>query len=125
MKAIGFHRMNNNQLIGKWGEQTATEYLTEKGFSILARNFRTPYGEIDIIASIEGITVFVEVKARTSRAFGLPEEALTRRKLAHMRACGEYYAAKHDLETWQCDAISIEGIPGVTPRVEHFENVTN
>lgn len=117
--------MNNKQLIGKWGEQTAAEYLSGKGFSILARNYRTPYGEIDIIAFSEDITVFVEVKARTSRAFGFPEEALTRRKLAHMRACGEYYAAKHDLETWQCDAISIEGIPGVTPHIEHFENVTN
>lgn len=117
--------MKHNHLIGKWGEQAAAEYLEQKGYLILEKNTRTPHGEIDIVATLEGLTVLVEVKARTSRTFGLPEEALTRRKLSHMRACAEYYAAKHELDTWQCDAIAVEGIPGVTPRIEHFENVTN
>ncbi|MCX6079225.1 MAG: YraN family protein [Chloroflexi bacterium] len=116
--------MNHNQLIGKWGEQAAVEYLKQKGYTILETNTRTPYGEIDIIASLQGVFFFVEVKSRTSRTFGLPEEALTPRKLAHMRACAEYYAAKNELETWQCDAIAVEGNPGKTPQIEHFENVT-
>ena len=117
--------MKHNQLIGKWGEQAAAEYLQRKGYIILEKNTRTPRGEIDIVASLEGFTVFVEVKARTSRKFGLPEEALTYRKLAHMRACAEYYAAKHELDTWQCDAIAVEGVPGAAPQIEHFENVTS
>jgi len=117
--------MKHNQLIGKWGEQAAADYLQQKGYIILEKNTRTPRGEIDIVASLEGFTVFVEVKARTSRKFGLPEDALTYRKLAHMRACAEYYAAKHELDSWQCDAIAVEGVPGVTPRIEHFENVTS
>jgi putative endonuclease len=117
--------MKHNQLIGKWGEQAAAAYLAQKGYIILEKNTRTPHGEIDIVASLEGFIVFVEVKARTSRAFGLPEEALTRKKLAHMRACAEYYAAKNGLDTWQCDAIAVEGTPGLAPGIEHFENVTS
>jgi putative endonuclease len=117
--------MNHNQMIGKWGEQAAVEYLEHKGYIILEKNARTPHGEIDIVASLEGQIVFVEVKARTSRTFGMPEEALTRRKLAHMLACAQFYAAKHEIDAWQCDAISVEGAPGITPDIEHFENVTN
>jgi putative endonuclease len=116
--------MKHNQKIGKWGEQAAAKYLRAKGYQILDKNARTPYGEIDIVARLEYVTVFVEVKARTSRSFGLPEEALTPRKLQHMLAAAEHYAAEHEIDTWQCDAISVEGIPGVTPRIEHFENVT-
>ena len=117
--------MKHNQLIGKWGEQAAAEYLEKLGYKILEQNTRTPHGEIDIIASLEGQIIFVEVKARTSRTFGLPEEGLTRRKLAHMRACAEFYASQHEIDAWQCDAISVEGVPGVIPSIEHFENVTN
>ncbi|MEI6290041.1 MAG: YraN family protein [Chloroflexota bacterium] len=116
--------MNKKQKFGRWGEDNAVEYLINKGYAIIDRNFRTPYGEIDIIAKFEGVTVFVEVKTRSSRVFGYPEAALTRRKLNHMLACAEYYAAEKELETWQNDAIAVEGIPGVTPRMEHFENVT-
>jgi putative endonuclease len=116
--------MKHNQKIGKWGEQAAADYLLAKGYRILDKNARTPYGEIDIVARLEEVTVFVEVKARTSRSFGLPEEALTPRKLQHMLSAAEHYAAEHEIDTWQCDAISVEGVPSVTPRIEHFENVT-
>lgn len=117
--------VNHNIKIGKWGEQVAAEYLEKRGYRILEKNTRTPYGEIDIVAALEDLTVFVEVKTRTSRSFGLPEEGLTRRKLAHMLACANHYAAAHELETWQCDAIAVEGKPGEPPQIEHFENVTN
>jgi len=116
--------MNHNRKIGIWGEQAAAEYIQKKGFEILERNIRTPHGEIDIIARVEGVIVFIEVKTRTSRSFGLPEEGLTHRKLAHMLACASYYAAKHEIDTWQCDAIAVEGTPGAIPQIEHFENVT-
>ncbi len=117
--------MNHNQAIGKWGEKAAEEYLRGKGFIILENNVRTPYGEIDIIASIEDLIVFVEVKTRTSRSFGYPEEALTYRKLGHMRASAEYYAARHAIGTWQCDAIAVERTQDAGTHIEHFENVTS
>lgn len=116
--------MNRNRRVARWGEDAAADYLTSRGYRILARNVRTPYGEIDLVAEIEDLTVFVEVKTRTSRVYGLPEEALTPRKRRHMRDSAAHYAAEHGLETWQCDAIAVEGAPGLPPRIEHFENVT-
>jgi putative endonuclease len=116
--------MKHNQKIGRWGESAAAEYLQKRGYQILEKNARTPYGEIDLVASLDGVTVMVEVKARTTRSFGLPEQAVTARKLAHMLAAAEHYAAEHALDSWQLDVLAVEGIPGIEPRIEHFENVS-
>lgn len=70
---------------GKWGEEQATKYLKEKGYQIIKRNQRTPYGEIDIIAEQEKILIFIEVKARSSEKFGNPEDAVTRNKQERIR----------------------------------------
>lgn len=115
--------MSHNRSIGRWGEDAACVYLQARGYQIVERNARTPYGEIDLVARLDGVTVFVEVKTRTSRRLGLPEEAVTPRKQAHMLACGEHYAAEHELDNWQADVLAIEGRPGQTPEIEHFENV--
>jgi putative endonuclease len=52
--------MKHNQKVGRWGEETAVVFLTQRGYAILARNARTPYGEIDIVAKQEDVTIFVE-----------------------------------------------------------------
>lgn len=114
--------MKHNQRIGKWGEETAAEYLIQKGYEIVGRNIRTPYGEIDIIAKQNDITIFVEVKTRTSNKMGLPEESITPKKREHMIACAEHYAAEIEIGTWQIDVISIEGKPGTEPILTYFEN---
>ncbi len=114
--------MAHNQTIGRWGEESAARYLEGKGCQIIGRNVRTPYGEIDLVAQREDVTVFVEVKTRTSATFGLPEEAVNPRKLEHMVRCAEHYAAEHDLDHWQIDVISVEGKPGAEPLITHFEN---
>ncbi|GAB4460879.1 MAG: YraN family protein [Anaerolineales bacterium] len=114
--------MTHNQRVGKWGEQTAAQYLAQKGCEILGQNVRTPYGEIDIVARQGDLTLFVEVKTRTSNRMGLPEEAITARKREHMIACAEHYAAEHEIDHWQIDVISVEGKPGSTPKVTYFEN---
>jgi putative endonuclease len=114
--------MTHNQRIGKWGEETAAEHLTHKGYEIIDRNIRTPYGEIDIIARQKDITIFAEVKTRTSNKMGLPEESITPRKRQHMIAAAEHYAAEHEVDHWQIDVIAVEGKPGTTPAITHFEN---
>ena len=114
--------MKHNQRIGKWGEDTAAEYLTQHGYELVTRNVRTPYGEIDIIAKQSDITIFVEVKTRTSNKMGLPEESITPRKRDHMLAAADHYAAEHEIDHWQIDVIAVEGKPGSEPKITYFEN---
>jgi len=114
--------MKHNQRIGKWGEDIATEFLLQKGCDLVTRNARTPYGEIDIVAKQGDVTIFVEVKTRTSNKMGLPEEAITPRKREHMLACAEHYAAENEVDHWQIDVIAIEGKPGSIPKITYFEN---
>ncbi len=114
---------SHNRKIGGWGETCAAEYLATKGYELVATNIRTPYGEIDLIARRADVLYFIEVKARTSRSFGLPEEAVNRRKLQHMLLAAEHYAAENSIDHWQLDVISVEGKPGRDPQITHFENV--
>jgi len=113
--------VKHNQQVGQWGEQMAVEYLASRGLEVIGRNFRTPYGEIDIVAKQEHTTLFVEVKTRTSNKMGLPEESITARKRAHMIAWAEHYAAEHEIEYWQIDVISVEGKPGMEPLITYFD----
>ena len=114
--------MKHNQRIGMWGEQVAADYLIQLGFEILNRNVRTPYGEIDIVARQGEITLFIEVKTRSSNKMGLPEESITPRKRQHMISAAEYYAAESEIDHWQIDVVSIEGRPGASPKITYFEN---
>lgn len=73
--------MRNKQVLGKIGESVVADYLVERGFQILDRNWRIKEGEIDLIAeSPAGKIHFVEVKTRSSTAFGHPLEAIDRDK---------------------------------------------
>lgn len=114
--------MTHNQRIGRWGEEKAVEYLAERGCEIVARNMRTPYGEIDIIARQGDVVLFVEVKTLTSSKTLLPEHNITPRKREHMLNAAEHYAAENEIDHWQIDVISVEGKPGTKPAITHFEN---
>jgi len=114
--------MKHNQLVGKWCEDAVTFDLAERGYEIIARNARTPYGEIDIVAKQEDITIFIEVKTRTSNKMGLPEESVNLRKQAHMLACAEHYAMENAIDHWQIDVVAVEGKVGWEPKITHFEN---
>ncbi len=73
------------QELGVSAEYQAAEFLKAQGYKILARNYRSKLGEIDIIALEKDTICFVEVKSRTSDRFGLPQEAITyvkRKKIA-------------------------------------------
>ena len=75
--------MNTTQ-IGNLGEEKATEYLKRKGYTIIARNYRTNGGELDIVARKRGLLVFVEVKTRAYDAYGGPTGAVTKAKQRKM-----------------------------------------
>jgi putative endonuclease len=123
------------QILGRWGEKLAGEFLSGQGYTILATNVRTPYGEIDLIArqaeagsdSAE-VIVFVEVKTRSSNAFGYPEEAVTARKQAHLLGAAQHYLQEHPElgSVWRIDVISIErSREGKPPAIHHFENAVH
>ncbi len=112
----------HNQKVGAWGEQTAAEYLTQRGHEIIARNIRTPYGEIDIIARQGDVTIFVEVKTLTASKNFFPEHNITPRKREHMLACAQHYSAENEIDHWQIDVIAIEGKAGTEPIITYFEN---
>jgi putative endonuclease len=109
--------------IGAWGEGIAADWLAERGYQIVARNVRTSYGEIDIIAQQGDITIFVEVKTLTSSAEFFPEKNITHTKQRHMLSAAQSYTAEHEIDHFQIDAIAVEGRPGTKPVITHFENV--
>jgi putative endonuclease len=99
-----------HQSIGTWGELKAIEHVIKQGYVLRARNWRTREGEIDIIASDGDTIVFIEVKTRTSKEFGLPEESLTDSKQRKLRRTALQYMDEHDLldSLWRIDVIAIE-----------------
>ena len=82
-------------LQGKLAEDYAVKLLFGQGYKIIDRNFHSKFGEIDIVALKDDYLAFIEVKARWSTKFGLPEEAVTRSKLWKIGRTGEYYSILH------------------------------
>lgn len=104
--------------VGREGEDLAIKYLLNKGFKIVERNFRTPLGEIDIIAKDKAYTVIVEVRRKLSDRFGEPELSVSRRKQQRLRRLAEYYIMKLGKEVpIRFDVIAIEG-----EKIRHIEN---
>ncbi len=113
------------QSLGRMGESLAGAFLKNKGYTILEKNWHTPYGEIDLIARQNESIVFVEVKTRSNNSLGPPEISITPRKAEHMRGAAEYYIQQHS-ETqaeWRIDLVTILLQPGAPAAIDHFENV--
>lgn len=89
--------MNHNEL-GKWGEQRATEYLAQKGYDILERNWFYDKAEIDIIAKDGDTVVMVEVKTRNSAFFGDPQDFVSNSKIKLMVKAANEYIVENDLD---------------------------
>lgn len=114
------------QTIGQKGEKVAADYLTGRGCQVIARNVRTEFGEIDLIVQRGEVLLFVEVKTRTSQAFGYPETGITPKKLTHMAQCAEAYLQTHPELSgpWQLDVLSIELGREGKYQIEWFENAS-
>jgi putative endonuclease len=120
---------NRRQKLGQWGETLAASYLSELGYTILAKNARTPYGELDLVATppdAEGsdIIVFFEVKTRSTPSFGLPEQAVTLRKQEHLQNAALHFLQSHPemVENWRFDVVSIQKEGHSDPVIIIFEN---
>ena len=107
------------------GEKIALDFLIERNFTILERNFRCREGEIDIIARQADCLVFVEVRTKTSSNMGTPEESITPAKGQRLVALTQTYLQSHeDLPAqWRIDVIAIDmDRQGKPCRVELIEN---
>lgn len=83
-----------NKNLGDFGEAAAADYLCTDGYKILARNYRSKHGEIDIIALKDNVLSFIEVKTRSSDRYGIPSEAVDRKKRQHMLFVAEGYLSE-------------------------------
>lgn len=86
--------MAHHNDFGKKAEDLAVEYLLKNGYKILVRNFRFQKAEIDIIAEKEDIVAIIEVKARSTDAFMLPQEAVTKTKIRSIVSAANHYLEK-------------------------------
>jgi len=114
--------------LGRLGEAQAAEYLRKKGYKILARNFRTRWGEIDLVALNGSFLVLIEVKTRWSKNYGLPEEAVTPAKIYSIKKVGQYFKTLFpqtpDLMRIDVIAIELDNL-GNVQKLRHLKNVTH
>jgi putative endonuclease len=104
------------------GERLAVEHLISKGYRILAQNFRYLKAEVDIIAQKDNYLVAVEVKTRSSIAFGAPEEFLKPAQIQRIIKAVDYFVTSKDLNVEvRFDIIAIV-LSTKKPQIEHIEN---
>ena len=118
--------MGRNNIVGAWGESLAAEYLTQKKYKIVALNYRSRFGEIDIIASNRRYLVFVEVKLRKSARFADAMEFVNYRKQARLRTTAALYLDENPTKLQpRFDVVEIyapEGVDTLKPTINHLED---
>ena len=110
------------------GEKLAADFLTKQGYKIIETNFRCKEGEVDIIAKDGDYLVFIEVRAKSSRMFGSPEESITTRKKEHLKNVAMRYQESHDNlpQQWRIDFVAVElDKAGKPQRIEIIKNAVD
>lgn len=113
------------KMAGAVGEEMARAYLKRLGYRILESNFRTPFGEIDIVARLGRVMVFVEVKARATSSFGPPYLSVTKSKERHIIKNALFYLKRMKMSNidWRIDIVSVKlNCPDVSESIELIEN---
>jgi len=109
--------------LGTEGEDLAVRFLKEKGYRIIARNYKTYFGEIDIIAKDGNTIVFIEVKTRTDVSFGYPFEAVHRKKIQKIKKLALLYLKKQGEELpVRFDVLSIFCLDNGKKEIEHIKD---
>lgn len=109
--------------LGPLGEELASRYLSRHGYTILARNYRFGHREIDLIARLDDVVAFVEVKARAGVGYGHPLAAITALKRREVERVAHRWILRHGRPgtQYRFDAVAVllEGGRGAKPRIEH------
>lgn len=115
--------------LGKLGENLAKKLLLNKGYKFIEQNFRSRFGEIDLIFQDEDTLVFVEVKTRYSDEYGIPEEAVTKYKIRSIARTGDYFKLLNPEypESLRIDVVAIEINPSTLrlKAIRHLISVTS
>lgn len=88
--------MADHNDFGKKAEELAAEYLQKNGYKILVRNFRYQKAELDLVAEKDSLIVVVEVKARSTDVFNLPQEAVNKRKIKLIVSAANYFMEEYN-----------------------------
>jgi len=113
--------MSNTRDLGKLGEKLAVEFLQEKGYRIIARNWTYRKAEVDIIAEVDGFLVFIEVKTRSSTDFGQPQEFLKNTQIRRLVVAADAFIRQSRRnEEVRFDVVAIS-IKKSEPEIEHIE----
>lgn len=118
----------NPRNLARLGEEKARRYLQSKGYKVLEKNFKTRFGEIDIVALENNCLVAVEIKTRYSLKFGKPEEAVTPQKIYTISRTAQYYQLIHPHlpNSLRVDVVAVEiSKSGEVKRLELIKNVTS
>ncbi len=111
-----------NKETGNKGETLAAEYLQQKGYIVLARNYRSKWGEVDIVAKHNSTVIFVEVKTKTSDRYGEPWEMVNHWKVGQVKRMGEVWCREFKWEgSVRVDVIGVW--MGEIEKIEHWESV--
>jgi len=114
--------------LGYHGETLAAHFLRNKGYEILKNNFTVRGGEIDLVARIRGLLIFVEVKTRTGKSFGFGDESMNRLKRMRMNRAIERYldeTRKNEDSDYRVDLIEVELMPDsqALKNITHLEDI--
>ncbi len=124
----GYHRQMTKarKKLGAWGESVAATHLEANGYQIVARNWRSKIGELDIVAQQGAALAFVEVKTRRGRSHGTPEDAITARKAQKLMETVQSYLSENECDEdldFSIDVVAVElDAAGKLLRVEHRQN---
>jgi len=110
--------------VGRGGEEAAATLLRDRGYRILARNYRCSAGEIDLISADRDTIVFVEVKTRSSDQAQEPQEALRPAQQRRIEQAARCFLMERSAQNRPCrfDVVTVLLKDGGSPRVEHFED---
>lgn len=109
---------------GDWGEELVAKYLTERGYAILERNYRSRYGEIDLIAADGTYLAFVEVKLRKTDRYGTAGDYVTKAKQKKIRTTALFFLQQHPVELQpRFDVAEVWDLPELDrPDINYLEN---
>lgn len=111
--------------VGDQGEDLACAHLEDLGWEVVARNWRCPLGELDVVAAEDGLLVFCEVKTRRSTRFGTPLEAVDEQKARRLRRLAWAWLDEHGRrgQAFRIDVLGVLFRRDAPPQIQHVQGV--